>query len=225
MTNPYAAPTPNSDPYGTGNRDSNDAWASAQPSSTQPASDQSQASTTQDPSWSTAQQEYQQTSQGYPQGGYGQAGYDQTQGQAAYGQPPYGQAPYQQGYQPGYQQPMYGQPAQLAQPVMINGEIVDPAKLRSDSTVVLVLGILGLILLGPLTAIPAWIWGGRLIKKAQAAGIPEDVVSNAKIGKILGIVGTILWGVIILFYIVIVVFVLASLSSTGYDYSMLTGIF
>lgn len=73
--------------------------------------------------------------------------------------------------------------------------------LRSNSTIVLVLGILGLILIGPFGSIPAWVWGNSIVKKAEAAGIPADVVSSARIGKILGIIGTVLMiiGIVIFF--------------------------
>lgn len=64
--------------------------------------------------------------------------------------------------------------------------------LRSNSTIVLVLGILGLVLIGLFGSIPAWIWGNSILKKAQAAGVPDDFVSNARFGKILGIIGTVL---------------------------------
>lgn len=63
--------------------------------------------------------------------------------------------------------------------------------LRSNSTIVLVLGVLGLVLIGWFGSIPAWIWGNSILKKAEAAGIPADVVSSARIGKILGIIGTV----------------------------------
>lgn len=64
--------------------------------------------------------------------------------------------------------------------------------LRSNSTIVLVLGILGLVLIGFFGSVPAWIWGNSILKKAEAAGVPADYVSNARFGKILGIIGTVL---------------------------------
>lgn len=72
---------------------------------------------------------------------------------------------------------------------------ISPAEvesMRSNSTIVLILGILGLILIGPFGSIPAWVWGNSIVKKAEAVGVPADVVSSARIGKILGIIGTVL---------------------------------
>ena len=138
--------------------------------------------------------------------------------QGAYGQPQQA-APYGQPVQGGYGQPVYGQPAAAFAPG------VDVNKLQSNSTIVLVLGILGLILIGLLGSIPAWIWGGNLMKEARAAGLPEDVVSNAKIGRILGIVGTILHGLIALMLIGSVIFMMVVIGSMDPDpYGMLTGI-
>lgn len=69
------------------------------------------------------------------------------------------------------------------------------ADLRSNATVVLVLGILGLILIGPFGSIPAWVWGNSVLRRAAEAGIPDYEVSNARVGKILGIITTALWGI------------------------------
>lgn len=132
----------------------------------------------QQPGWSSQQP----TPPAQPQNPYGQPGY----GQMPYGQPGYGQpgpaSPYDQGY--GY---------------------VTVEKLRSNSTWVLVLGILGIIqILGIIGAIAAWVWGNSLIKQARDAGLPEDVVQNAKIGKILGIIEVALAGVCLLLLLVLI---------------------
>ncbi|MDC4232590.1 hypothetical protein M3T53_02525 [Actinomyces sp. B33] len=120
---------------------------------------------------------------------YGQAG----QGQPMYGQTAYGQAPY------------YG-----AVPMM-----ADAQKLQSNATICLVLGILGLVALGPVGSIPAWLWGNSIEQQAQAAGLPPALVSNARIGKILGIVGTILWAVIIVLVVIFFIAVLGVLATVG----------
>lgn len=67
------------------------------------------------------------------------------------------------------------------------------AKLQSDSTLVLVLGIVSLFFGGVILGIPAWVWGNSLIKQAEDARLSPDVVGNAKIGKILGIISTLAW--------------------------------
>lgn len=89
-------------------------------------------------------------------------------------------APYTPDSQGYAQQPSYALPAHEVE------------ALRSNSTIVLVLGILGLVLIGFFGSVPAWIWGNSILKKAAAAGVPEDYVSNARFGKILGIIGTVL---------------------------------
>lgn len=58
-------------------------------------------------------------------------------------------------------------------------------------TLILVLGILGLIICGPL-AIVAWILGSADLKEMDAGTMDPAGRSNTNVGKILGIVGTIL---------------------------------
>jgi uncharacterized membrane protein HdeD (DUF308 family) len=57
----------------------------------------------------------------------------------------------------------------------------------SETTLVLVMGILSLVVCG-LLGIVAWIQGSSLKNRAEAAGWPEP--SMGKVGRILGIVGT-----------------------------------
>lgn len=78
--------------------------------------------------------------------------------------------------------------------------------LRTNSVICLVLGILGLIAFGPFTAVPAWVWGNSILNKAQANGIDESVVANAKVGKILGIVGTAIWAALIVLFLLFLFF-------------------
>lgn len=58
-----------------------------------------------------------------------------------------------------------------------------------ESTPILVTGILSLVLCGPI-GMYAWIKGNGLRDRAVAAGWPEP--STAKVGRILGIVGTVI---------------------------------
>jgi len=77
----------------------------------------------------------------------------------------------------------------------------------SRGTTVLVLGILGLVIcqvLGPV----AWIMGNSVQRDALAAGYP--VPGNARAGRILGMIGTGLIALSILFVIVIVIVAAAS---------------
>ena len=119
----------------------------------------------------------------YNGGQYGANGF----GQAPYGANSFGQTPYG----------MTFQMTPLAQ------------ELKSNSTIVLILGILGLVLIGLCGSIPAWLWGNSILRQAQENGVSADIVSNAKVGRILGIVGVALWGVAIAF--VVLIFLIAAL--------------
>lgn len=119
----------------------------------------------------------------YEGGQYGANGFAQAPyGANSFGQPPYG---------------MTFQMTPLAQ------------ELKSNSTIVLILGILGLVLIGLFGSIPAWLWGNSILRQAQENGVSADIVSNAKVGRILGIVGVALWGVAIAF--VVLIFLIAAL--------------
>lgn len=166
-----------------------------------------------------------------------------TQGQAPYGQAPqapnpYGQAPYGQpstqqgswsqsgGYatpqdgayaQAGEQAPQaaYGQQGTFTQSYGV-GTYVEVERLRSNSTIVLVLGILGIVQILPIIGgIVAWVWGGSLVRQGQEAGLPDDVTQNARIGRILGIISVALWGVLLAFFIVAVIFGVVVASNSG----------
>ncbi len=103
--------------------------------------------------------------------------------QTPYQQDPYQQDPYQQGQAPApWQQPpaapygaTYGQAAN------------NPYD--SETTLILVMGILSLVVCG-LLGIVAWMQGNSLKKRAEESGWPEP--STGKVGRILGIVGTII---------------------------------
>lgn len=88
-------------------------------------------------------------------------------------------------------------------------------KLRSNSTIVLVLGILSFVAIGLFGSIPAWIWGSKILSEARMSGIPEDTVSMAKWGRILGIINVALTIFVIVLYIVFIVIALI-LGSQGY---------
>ena len=59
-------------------------------------------------------------------------------------------------------------------------------------TLILVLGILGLVLCGIFTAVPAWIMGSSDLKAMDAGTMDPNGRSNTNAGRILGMVGTIL---------------------------------
>lgn len=137
------------------------------------------------------------------QGAYTAPQFDQ---QNPYGQPgvqaeqPYGQYNGGQYGANGFGQAPYGMTFQMTPLAQ---------ELKSNSTIVLILGILGLVLIGLFGSIPAWLWGNSILRQAQQNGVSADIVSNAKVGRILGIVGVVLWGVAIAF--VVLIFLIAAL--------------
>lgn len=137
------------------------------------------------------------------QGAYTAPQFDQ---QNPYGQPgvqpeqPYGQYNGGQYGANGFDQAPYGMTFQMTPLAQ---------ELKSNSTIVLILGILGLVLIGLFGSIPAWLWGNSILRQAQENGVSADIVSNAKVGRILGIVGVALWGVATAF--VVLIFLIAAL--------------
>ena len=127
---------------------------------------------------------------GYPgaQAAYGaQADYGAQYGygaQAGYGaQYGYGaQAVY--GAQAGYGQPLYGQMSYAINPAV--------ERLRSNATTVRIMAFISLVTLGPLLAIPAWIWGSSLLNEAIGQGAPMDVVSDIRSARTTAMVCTII---------------------------------
>lgn len=137
------------------------------------------------------------------QGAYTAPQFDQ---QNPYGQPgvqpeqPYGQYNDGQYGANGFAQAPYGMTFQMTPLAQ---------ELKSNSNIVLILGILGLVLIGLFGSIPAWLWGNSILRQAQQNGVSANIVSNAKVGRILGIVGVALWGVATAF--VVLIFLIAAL--------------
>lgn len=132
------------------------------------------------------------------QGAYTAPQFDQ---QNPYGQPgvqpeqPYGQYNGGQYGANGFAQAPYGMMFQMTPLAQ---------ELKSNSNIVLILGILGLVLIGLFGSIPAWLWGNSILRQAQQNGVSADIVSNAKVGRILGIVGVALWGVATAFVVLMI---------------------
>lgn len=194
MSNPYASPEPNGQ----------------------------QPQQPQQPSWS-AQQPVPPVQPVQPQGEWGQGTPGQQDGhtqQGPYAEPTGQQDAWgqsggyaQQGQQQAWGQPGYGQYGQYG-----TASLVEADRIRSNSTIVLVLGILGLVLIGLFGSIPAWVWGNSLIRQAQEAGLPDDVTQNARVGKILGIIAVVLWGLGIVLAIILVIGFGVLASNTGGSY-------
>lgn len=66
-------------------------------------------------------------------------------------------------------------------------------------TIILVLGILSIVMFGPLSGIPAWVMANTDLRKIDAGIIPASERTTTRAGKILGIIGTFLvFGIILL---------------------------
>lgn len=130
---------------------------------------------------------------------YGQYNGGQYGTQAPYGTNSFGQAPYGAN---GFGQAPYGMTFQMTPLAQ---------ELKSNSNIVLILGILGLVLIGLFGSIPAWLWGNSILRQAQENGVSADIVSNAKVGRILGIVGVALWGVATAFVVLMIPLIILTL--------------
>jgi len=87
---------------------------------------------------------------------------------------------------------------------------------QGHGALILVLGLLSLLMLGPFTGIPAWVMGSRDLKKIRAGRIAESEHTMTQVGMVLGIVGTVL-GVIALAIIVVSLLIVFGILSTVAD--------
>lgn len=127
--------------------------------------------------------------------------------QAAYGaQAGYG-AQYGYGAQAGYGQPLYGQMSYAINPAV--------ERLRSNATTVRIMAFISLVTLGPLLAIPAWIWGSSLLNDAMGQGAPMDVVSDIRSARTTAMVCTIIQvaGLVLFFVVPFLLAALVGMSS------------
>ena len=151
-------------------------------------------------------------------------------GEPQYPQPPYGQPqpPYQQpAQQPGqpYQQPPYGQPQQPYQqgyPQQPYGYATAPNHPSANTAMILgIIALAGLVTCGGITLVLApfaWAIGGKAVREIDASGGAYGGRSSASAGKIMGIVGSVLLILGILFFVAIIAIALATDSSTTTTY-------
>ena len=116
-----------------------------------------------------------------------------------------GQQPAPQGWQPGWQpswqpttggpspgQPPYGQPPNpqvpYGAPQLTYGPVLPD---HPQATTVLILGIVGLVVCG-IAGPFAWVMGNRVVREIDASGGTIGGRSTANVGRILGIVATVL---------------------------------
>lgn len=120
--------------------------------------------------------------------GYGGQSYPSDQQLNPYEQPPNPYGP------PG----AYGQPYGYAQPYGMPME-------HPQGTLILVLGILGFVT--GLSAPVAWYLGSKVRKEIAASGIHYANEGNIRAGQVMGIVMTIVYGFLIVLYILLIIFI------------------
>ncbi|WP_293784758.1 DUF4190 domain-containing protein [uncultured Aeromicrobium sp.] len=99
-------------------------------------------------------------------------------------------------------------------PTAPQGDGWQPPAKHPQATVVLILGILGIVVCSVLAPV-AWVMGNRAVREIDASPQPVGGRGEANAGRILGIVGTVLLAVGIL--AIIVLAVMAALAdSSGY---------
>lgn len=94
-------------------------------------------------------------------------------------------------------------PPPIGQPVS-TGPLIQPQPTSTKSIMALILGILSLVCCGFFAGIPAIILGKSEIKLIDEGKITENNRTIAKVGLILGIVGTVLSALGFLFYVVVI---------------------
>lgn len=120
-------------------------------------------------------------------------------------EPPYGTGPAQ--YAPPYGQPQHGQafppyqPASYPRPSYYGGY---PAPEHPQGTTVLILGILGFVAFP--CGIVAWHMGSKAQREIRAAELSYSNESNINIGKILGMVTSIIGMVVVGLVLIQIVF-------------------
>ena len=83
-----------------------------------------------------------------------------------------------------------------------------------QATLVLILGIVGIVVCGVVAPF-AWVMGSRVVKEIDASNGQLGGRSQANAGRICGIVGTVLFGLGLLFAVVIVIIALAGLATSS----------
>src|SRR6478672_11417261 len=143
-----------------------------------------------------------------------QPGYWEQQ-QAQQGSP-YGEGttppPYEQ--QQPYTAPQYGQPYGQAQPYGQQPGYPAYAADHPKATTALILGILGIVVCG-LIAPFAWRMGKRTVDEIDASQGRLGGRGSAQAGYILGLIGTVLLGLGLLFLVVVVVIAIIGAATSG----------
>lgn len=131
-------------------------------------------------------------------------------GQASYGQASYGQAP-QGAY--GQAQPGYGQAPQVAygQAYMLNPAL---EKIRSNASNVRLFSFLSFVLGGIFLSGGMWFWANNMMSEAQSLGAPLDITTDLasarNTAKICSIIHIVLIVVVLAFYAIAIISVIAA---------------
>jgi len=112
------------------------------------------------------------------------------------------------------EQPPLG-PPQQPYPQQPYGYVAPPRRTPGGAVTALVLGILGLVMCGLFTSIPAIIVGRNTTREIDASQGQLDGRGMAQAGFVLGIVGTVIFGLALL--LVIVVFALGGVIASGFE--------
>ena len=126
----------------------------------------------------------------YGQQAYGQQAYgQQAYGQQAYGQQAYGQQAYgQQAYgQQAYGQQAYGQEA-YGQPMYTSPASAQFDSLRTQAIIAIVVSVISWFIFWFLLSIPSLIWSFIIDSNAKKQGAPQNILSLAKVAKIVSVV-------------------------------------
>ncbi|RQN10217.1 DUF4190 domain-containing protein [Aeromicrobium camelliae] len=99
---------------------------------------------------------------------------------------------------------------------MGGGDWQPPAK-HPQATLVLILGILGLVLCSVLAPI-AWVMGNRAVREIDSSPQPVAGRGEANAGRIMGIIGTVLLAIGLLAFIALIAFGALGLFASSSSY-------
>ena len=128
--------------------------------------------------------------------------------------PPPPTAPEGYGPAPAYQQPSYGQPAFGPPPGQIQFQPAGLTVEHPQATLAFVLGLLsviGLTILGPF----GWYYGNKVVNEIDRDPRAYNNRGLAMAGKVLGIIGTVLLGLLVLLMIGAIIFAIVASGSSS----------
>ena len=85
------------------------------------------------------------------------------------------------------------------------------------SPVIIALGIAAIVILGPISGIPAWIMANQDLRDLHAGYLPPSAYSSLTLGRILAIIGTFfspLWLVVVAMVVFVLIMVVGEVALT-----------